>query len=100
MYLQGKPSVVSDHGATHSHHTPGGSSAGSSSGAGGSCGGEETSPLREQLTKAWKRIADLETRVHDFTLQSTHVSVCVCVCVCVCEYICVCVCKYVVMCMD
>ena len=36
-------------------------------------GPEEESPLREQLNKAWKRIADLETRVHDLTLQSTIV---------------------------
>jgi ankyrin repeat protein len=32
---------------------------------------EEESPLKEQLNKAWKRIADLETRVHDLTLQTT-----------------------------
>jgi ankyrin repeat protein len=32
---------------------------------------DEESPLRDQLNKAWKRIADLETRVHDLTLQST-----------------------------
>ena len=36
-------------------------------------GPEEESPLREQLNKAWKRIADLETRVHDLTLQTTMV---------------------------
>ena len=35
---------------------------------------EEESPLKEQLNIAWKRIADLETRVHDLTLQSTMVS--------------------------
>ena len=35
---------------------------------------EDDSPLKEQLNKAWKRIADLETRVHDLTLQSTVVS--------------------------
>ena len=35
---------------------------------------DEESPLRDQLNKAWKRIADLETRVHDLTLQSTIVS--------------------------
>lgn len=35
---------------------------------------EEDSPLKEQLNKAWKRIADLETRIHDLTLQSTMVS--------------------------
>ena len=35
---------------------------------------DEESPLTDQLNKAWKRIADLETRVHDLTLQSTIVS--------------------------
>ena len=35
---------------------------------------EKESPLKEQLNKAWKRIADLETRVHDLTLQTTVVS--------------------------
>ena len=34
----------------------------------------ESDPLREQLSKSWKRIADLETRVHDLTLQTTMVS--------------------------
>ena len=29
--------------------------------------------LKEELSKAYKRIADLETRVHDLTLQSTMV---------------------------
>ena len=45
---------------------------------------EERSPLREQLSKAWKRIADLETRVHDLTLQTTLVSVCLSMCVYIC----------------
>ena len=35
---------------------------------------DEDSPLRDQLSKAGKRIADLETRVHDLTLQTTMVS--------------------------
>lgn len=35
----------------------------------------ETSTLRDQLNKAWRRIADLETRIHDLTLQSTMVCV-------------------------
>jgi ankyrin repeat protein len=34
-------------------------------------GQDEDSPLKKQLDKAWKRIADLETRVHDLTLQTT-----------------------------
>ena len=29
--------------------------------------------MKEELSKAYKRIADLETRVHDLTLQSTMV---------------------------
>ena len=36
---------------------------------------DETSTLKDQLSKAWKRIADLETRIHDLTLQLTMVSV-------------------------
>ena len=36
---------------------------------------DEDSTMRDQLSKAWKRIADLETRIHDLTLQATMVSV-------------------------
>lgn len=36
---------------------------------------DESGALKDQLSKAWKRIADLETRVHDLTLQSTIVMV-------------------------
>ena len=43
-------------------------------------GDVEDSTLKDQLSKAWKRIADLETRVHDLTLQSTLVSVLYTVC--------------------
>ena len=35
---------------------------------------DEDTPVTEELNKYWKRIADLETRVHDLTLQSTMVS--------------------------
>ena len=34
---------------------------------------DDTSTLKQELSKAWKRIADLETRIHDLTLQSTMV---------------------------
>ena len=34
---------------------------------------DDDSMLKEELSKAYKRIADLETRVHDLTLQSTMV---------------------------
>ena len=33
----------------------------------------EDSTMKDQLSKAWKRIADLETRIHDLTLQATMV---------------------------
>ena len=35
---------------------------------------DEDSTMRDQLSKAWNRIADLETRIHDLTLQATMVS--------------------------
>ena len=35
---------------------------------------DDTSTLKQELSKAWKRIADLETRIHDLTLRSTMVS--------------------------
>ena len=35
---------------------------------------DDTSTLKQELSRAWKRIADLETRIHDLTLQSTMVS--------------------------
>lgn len=35
---------------------------------------DDTSTLKQELSRAWKRIADLETRVHDLTMQSTMVS--------------------------
>ena len=34
---------------------------------------DEYNTQKEQLEKAWKRIADLETRIHDLTLQATMV---------------------------
>ena len=34
---------------------------------------EEYNTQNEQLVKAWNRIADLETRIHDLTLQATMV---------------------------
>ena len=34
---------------------------------------DDTSTLKQELSKAWKRIADLETRIHDLTLRSTMV---------------------------
>ena len=38
--------------------------------------GDESSSMKDELKKSYKRIADLETRVHDLTLQSSLVSVC------------------------
>ena len=35
---------------------------------------DEYNTQKEQLEKAWKRIADLETRIHDLTLQATMVN--------------------------
>ena len=35
---------------------------------------DDTSTLKQELSKAWKRIADLETRIHDLMLRSTMVS--------------------------
>jgi len=32
---------------------------------------DDTSTLKQELSRAWKRIADLETRIHDLTMQST-----------------------------
>ena len=37
---------------------------------------DDTSTLKQELSKAWKRIADLETRIHDLTLRSTMVGDC------------------------
>lgn len=39
----------------------------------GSTQHDEYNTQKEQLEKAWKRIADLETRIHDLTLQATMV---------------------------
>ena len=39
---------------------------------------DEDSTMKDQLSKAWKRIADLETRIHDLTLQATMVSIILC----------------------
>ena len=36
---------------------------------------DETSELRDELKKNYRRIADLETRVHDLTLQTSLVRV-------------------------
>ena len=36
---------------------------------------DESSSMKDELKKSYKRIADLETRVHDLTLQSSLVSV-------------------------
>lgn len=35
---------------------------------------DDMSTLKQELSRAWKRIADLETRIHDLTMQSTMVS--------------------------
>ena len=35
---------------------------------------DEASTVKQELEKCYKRIADLETRVHDLTLQTTVVS--------------------------
>lgn len=35
---------------------------------------DDTSTLKQELSTARKHIADLETRVHDLTMQSTMVS--------------------------
>jgi len=43
------------------------------SNSGGGPHREEYNTQNEQLVKAWKRIADLETRIHDLTLQATMV---------------------------
>ena len=60
-------------------------------------GDTEDSTLKDQLSKAWKRIADLETRVHDLTLQSTMVSVLYTVHVhCILEALCTCSCTHTV----
>jgi len=39
----------------------------------------DDSTLSDQLSKSWKRIADLETRIHDLTLQATMVRPSLCV---------------------
>ena len=36
---------------------------------------DETSEMKDELKKAYRRIADLETRIHDLTLQSSLVSI-------------------------
>ena len=40
---------------------------------------DDNNTLNDQLSKCWKRIADLETRIHDLTLQATMVRPTVCV---------------------
>ena len=35
---------------------------------------DEASTVKQELEKCYKRIADLETRIHDLTLQTTAVS--------------------------
>ncbi len=36
---------------------------------------DETSEMKDELKKTYRRIADLETRIHDLTLQTSLVSV-------------------------
>ena len=36
---------------------------------------DEASTVKQELNKCYKRIADLETRIHDLTLQMSVVSV-------------------------
>ena len=40
----------------------------------GTTGGDDTSTAKQELEKCYKRIADLETRIHDLTLQNSVVS--------------------------
>ena len=35
---------------------------------------DDTSTVKQELDKCYKRIADLETRIHDLTLQNSVVS--------------------------